>query len=435
MYITPLKFKCLLVLVLFNLKFYSQNKDTIRIGNQLWTSKNLNVTRFRNCDLIPQAKTKAEWIKLGKEKKPAWCYYNNDSVLGKKYGKLYNWFAVNDPRDLAPIGWRLPYIEDYNKLSDFCENEGNKLKSQMGWFKVDTFDIATNNLGFNSQPSGIRDYEGKYTGINNLTIFWSLTSASRPVARSFGLNTEGIDLWSDYKFKSEGISVRLIKDDGLRKIIYQNKKLRAEIKNEMISKKYKSASYKLDIIFKSIAVKNYDDYRNLLECYVKNNEINKAEIFFNEYLNTIGNESNLYNEFGWNLILSKNYLLASKYLKIAVEKYPDYTYLKGNLAHAYLLSGEFEKAKKIYLENTVKTKIINDSQEQFISPDGVMHLSHGPEVSVDDTTWIKMVKDDFNIFKMEGIQCEDFEKILKSFNLKNENQKLRKDINNLPFIN
>jgi uncharacterized protein (TIGR02145 family) len=435
MKITSLKFCFLLFIWFYYLKTYSQNKDTVKIGNQLWTSKNLNVTRFRNGDLIPQAKTKTEWIKAGKEKKPAWCYYNNDSVLGKKYGKLYNWFAVNDLRDLAPIGWRLPYIEDYNRLSDFCEYKGNKLKSQIVWFEVDTFGIATNNLGFNALPSGMRDYDGKYTGIKNLTIFWSLTSASRPVAESFGLNTEGIYYYYGHTFKSEGISVRLIKDDGLRKIIYQNKKLRAEIKNEMISKKYKSASYKLDIIFKSIEVKKYDDYRNLLECYVKNNEINKAEIFFNELLKTIGSESNLYNEFGWNLILSKNYLLALKYLKIASAKYPDNTYLKGNLAHAYLLSDEFEKAKKIYLENTVKTKIINESQEQFISPDGVMHLSHGPEVSVDDTTWIKMVEDDFNIFKMEGIQCENFEKILKSFNLKNENQKLRKQIYKDEFRN
>ena len=71
-------------------------------------SKNLNVSRFRNGEIIFEAKTIEEWEKAGENKTPAWCYYNNNPTNGAKYGKLYNWYAVNDIRALAPKGWHIP---------------------------------------------------------------------------------------------------------------------------------------------------------------------------------------------------------------------------------------------------------------------------------------------------------------------------------------
>ena len=91
----------------------------IKIGNQIWMNENLNVSNFRNGDPILEAETNEEWIRAAKEGSPAWCYYENNSVNGEKFGKLYNWYAVNDPRGLAPNGWHIPNINDWIKLIDY----------------------------------------------------------------------------------------------------------------------------------------------------------------------------------------------------------------------------------------------------------------------------------------------------------------------------
>jgi aspartate kinase len=78
--------------------------------------ENLNVSNFRNGEAIPEAKTNEEWIKAGNEGKPAWCYYENRSENGRIYGKLYNWYALNDPRGLAPAGWSIPENNDWRTL-------------------------------------------------------------------------------------------------------------------------------------------------------------------------------------------------------------------------------------------------------------------------------------------------------------------------------
>jgi uncharacterized protein (TIGR02145 family) len=75
--------------------------------------------RFRNGELIPEAKTKNEWETASEEGRPAFCYYNNDPTTAKKYGVLYNWYAVNDPRGLAPEGWRVPSYSDIDKINEF----------------------------------------------------------------------------------------------------------------------------------------------------------------------------------------------------------------------------------------------------------------------------------------------------------------------------
>jgi hypothetical protein len=71
------------------------------IGDQHWMVENLNVSHFRNGDPIPEAKTNEEWELAGTEGKPAWCYCNNDPGNASTYGKLYNRYAVNDPRGLC----------------------------------------------------------------------------------------------------------------------------------------------------------------------------------------------------------------------------------------------------------------------------------------------------------------------------------------------
>ena len=106
--------------------------QTVTIGTQVWMTKNLDVSTFRNGDTIPQAKTTEEWKRAGENQQPAWCYYDNDPANGAKYGKLYNWYAVNDSRGLAPVGYHVPSDAEWTKLTDFLGGESvasTKMKS------------------------------------------------------------------------------------------------------------------------------------------------------------------------------------------------------------------------------------------------------------------------------------------------------------------
>jgi hypothetical protein len=89
----------------------------ITIGNQIWSTKNLDVSNFRNGDIIPEAKTDEEWAKFGQEHQPAWCYYDNDPENGKMYGKLYNWYAVNQPLYFISIFLRFNYASHTKPLN------------------------------------------------------------------------------------------------------------------------------------------------------------------------------------------------------------------------------------------------------------------------------------------------------------------------------
>jgi len=101
----PHRFNVAILLFFFISSTISIAGQDVKIGNQTWSKTNLEVKTFRNGDTIPEAKTDEEWQKAAKEGKPAWCYYKNK----KKYGSiLYNWYAVNDSRQLAPEGYHIP---------------------------------------------------------------------------------------------------------------------------------------------------------------------------------------------------------------------------------------------------------------------------------------------------------------------------------------
>src|ERR1700750_2369551 len=103
-----------------------QKIDSVTIGTQVWMEKNLDVTRYRNGDKIPQVKDFAQWAKLTTG---AGCWYNNDSATGAVYGRLYNWYAINDSRGLAPEGWHVPSDSEWYVVSDFLgKGAGGKMK-------------------------------------------------------------------------------------------------------------------------------------------------------------------------------------------------------------------------------------------------------------------------------------------------------------------
>lgn len=163
---------------------------TVKIGNQVWMAKNLDVSTFRNGDIIPQARTNVEWFLAGKNKQPAWCFYNNDSREGAKYGKLYNWYAVNDPRGLAPIGYHIPSDEEWEILEAYLKKAdpeipvGIQMMSSIGWLNSDSFReyrAGFNVSGFSGLPGGSRshsiwqNYNGKFANSGLAGDWWTCT--------------------------------------------------------------------------------------------------------------------------------------------------------------------------------------------------------------------------------------------------------------------
>lgn len=148
---------------------------TIKIGNQEWMIENLNVSTFRNGDVIRAAQSKEEWIYCANNKISAWCYYENDPNNGKKHGKLYNLWAAIDVRQLAPLGWEVPESMDYKILENLFggfRNAGKHLKS------IDFQGGGTNNSGLNIEQCGERRYNGEFVFSSQNQSFWTRTTGS-----------------------------------------------------------------------------------------------------------------------------------------------------------------------------------------------------------------------------------------------------------------
>ena len=150
---------------------------TVVIGTQTWLAENLNVDKFRNGDPIPEAKTNEEWLRSCENKQPAWCYYDNEPINGNKYGKLYNWYAVNDPRGLSPKGWHIPTDAEFAILTKYLGDEDEartKLKCSIGW---ETFNGVSGNgndsSGFSGHPGGMCNGRNVCGGMGFGGYWWS----------------------------------------------------------------------------------------------------------------------------------------------------------------------------------------------------------------------------------------------------------------------
>jgi uncharacterized protein (TIGR02145 family) len=186
--------------------------DTVKICNQVWMKKNLDVTRYRNGDIIPYIADFDEWINL---KTGAWCYYNNDPALEAEYGMLYNWYAVNDPRGLAPEGWHIPSNEDWDTLSECLGGQiiaGGKMKESGTSHWREPNSDATNSSGFTALPGGVRNENGFSECINDMGFWWSSSKSYSNLAWYWYLWIENSEFNSDLRSYIHGFSVRCIKN-------------------------------------------------------------------------------------------------------------------------------------------------------------------------------------------------------------------------------
>jgi uncharacterized protein (TIGR02145 family) len=199
----------------------SDERDEVEIGNQVWKTQNLDVETFKNGDVIPKAQSDEVWERAGKNNEPAWCYYDNDPENGKKYGKLYNYFAASDTRGLCPTGWHVPSDGEWTTLGTFLGGfgvAGGALKSTAiqptpgGWNSPNAG--ATNSSGFTAGPGGLRNDFGDFSndGING---YWWSSSLSGPDAWSRYLNYSNGSFYRsnfDYHLRAYGFSVRCLRD-------------------------------------------------------------------------------------------------------------------------------------------------------------------------------------------------------------------------------
>jgi uncharacterized protein (TIGR02145 family) len=96
---------------------------TVTIGNQVWMAENLGRTTFLNGDSIPRFSGYHDWHAYGSAGQPACGRENFNPSDALKYGILYNWYAVNDPRGLCPPGFRIPTDDDFIELLTFTGGE------------------------------------------------------------------------------------------------------------------------------------------------------------------------------------------------------------------------------------------------------------------------------------------------------------------------
>ena len=199
--------------------------QVVTIGSQVWMAENLQVTHYRNGDPIPNVTDDVAWENLTTG---AYSNFANSADNAVTYGRLYNWYAVNDSRNLAPEGWHVPSDDEWKELEMYLgmsqveadatgwrgTDEGGKLK-ETGTTHWDNPNIgATNESGFSALPGGSRGFGGNFISLGYETAIWSSTesTAHNPYAwyRYLTSGNEGVTRGTHDK--RDGFSVRCVRN-------------------------------------------------------------------------------------------------------------------------------------------------------------------------------------------------------------------------------
>ena len=186
---------------------------TVKIGTQIWMAENLKTSHFRDGSAIIEIKDILKWANTDQLQTAAWCYYQNNDKNNPTYGKLYNWYAVDDSHNLCPTGWHVPTDEEFQILENFLggfDKAGGKMKDLSFWEAPNIG--ATNASDFTALPAGFRDEWGFFQRLGKWAKFWF----SSPYDTN---NANTCYLFSDYalvnrtrSMKKAGSSVRCVKN-------------------------------------------------------------------------------------------------------------------------------------------------------------------------------------------------------------------------------
>jgi uncharacterized protein (TIGR02145 family) len=185
---------------------------SIVIGNQEWMVENLKTTKYSNGDIIPNVTDVNQWANLNTH---AWSYYNNDSQYNNPYGKLYNWYAVIDPRNICPVGWHVPSYDESVILVNFLGGPnaaGGKMKITGTQFWQSPNTGATNESGFSAYPGGSRSQNGNFYYMGIDSRWWSKTEELSISGWGYVLNYDNANNDIGGYYKQAGLYVRCIKN-------------------------------------------------------------------------------------------------------------------------------------------------------------------------------------------------------------------------------
>ena len=187
----------------------SKTQKLITIGTQVWNCRNLTITTFNNGDPIYEAKTNEEWNNASEKHIPAWCYFNNDPKTEAKYGKLYNWYVVNDYRGIAPIGYHIPTYNDWEKLISYLGGRENAADNiPFSWNKlIDTL----NRKKFSNHVAGNRKYDGEFSEYN-CEPYWSKDDDTELFAHFVYIRYWLGDILNQTTTKGDGCAIRFLKN-------------------------------------------------------------------------------------------------------------------------------------------------------------------------------------------------------------------------------
>jgi len=197
--------------------------NTVTIGSQVWMVENLNTTRYNNGDPIPTVTDNTQWATLTSG---ALCTYNNVTPPNSYYGKLYNWFAVNDPRNIAPPGWHVATNEDWIELENFvASNSGASgsvakiLAAGIDWIISTSVNAVGNDLninnisGFSGLPGGIRSgIDGSFSNFGLTGAWWSSSENNVNTGWRHALNNNQSIVDKSNISKTYGFTVRCVKN-------------------------------------------------------------------------------------------------------------------------------------------------------------------------------------------------------------------------------
>jgi uncharacterized protein (TIGR02145 family) len=195
-------------------KDYDGNQyTTVTIGTQDWLVENLKATRYQNGDPIQMVTEDAQW---NKQTTGAFCNFDQEAANGQIYGHLYNWYAVNDPRNICPKGWRVPTDADWDVLSSALGGDvssAGKMKDATTRYWDSPNVGATNESGFTALPGGYRSIKGEYNSMGSFTFFWSSSGYASETAWCRWMQSGNDQLDRIDNYKNFGFSVRCIREE------------------------------------------------------------------------------------------------------------------------------------------------------------------------------------------------------------------------------
>lgn len=180
---------------------------SVKISQQTWMNKNLDVSTFNNGDAILHCKTRDEWKKAAEEKTPAWCYHKFDETYAETHGKIYNWYAMADSRGIAPIGWHIPKKAEWEILLATAGDSSSIRLSAAGQEKF----RGTNNFGFSALRSGLCFDNGGFSDISS--SYWAQGDLGGGGQYCDVSGYQG-NARMLYSTKGYGMAVRLVMDGG-----------------------------------------------------------------------------------------------------------------------------------------------------------------------------------------------------------------------------